>query len=150
LINPDRQRTAALDQSGRRCQKIAQWIATAADHFPAVTPGCADPAKGLFSAGCQPAEPGHRWLTVQGAYADNPVVLDRWATKGAVFDSPHPALESGKAGTLIIEFSDCNTGTVSYDITSIDCHGVIPIARIALDNVPFCESLNEQLQQNQR
>jgi hypothetical protein len=36
---------------------------------------------------------------------------------------------------------------VTYEITSLDISGVIPIERIVLDNVPLCELLNEQEQE---
>jgi hypothetical protein len=42
-------------------------------------------------------------------------------------------------GDILLEFSDCENGTVSYDIASLDLQGEIPIKRIALDNVPGCE-----------
>jgi hypothetical protein len=35
---------------------------------------------------------------------------------------------------------------VSYDIQSVDRKGVIPIERVAPDNVVLCETLNAQLQ----
>ena len=44
---------------------------------------------------------------------------------------------------MIVEFTDCNAGTVRYDIPSVDRQGVIPIERIALDNVPLCEELDK-------
>jgi len=92
-------------------------------------------------------DPGHRWLTAFGSYADNQAVLDIEVTQGGVFDAPNPATTQDLNGTIILEFSDCNAGAVSYDITSIDRQGVIPIERIALDNVLLCESLEAQLQQ---
>jgi len=93
-------------------------------------------------------EPGHRWLTAFGAYADNKAVLDIELTQGGVFDSSTPAPTQTLDGTIILEFSSCNAGTVTYDIPSIGQQGVIPIQRAALDNVPLCESLAAQLQQS--
>lgn len=86
-------------------------------------------------------EPGHRWLTALGPYAGNTAVLDIELTQGGVFDMSQPAPTRSSDGTIILEFQDCNTGTVSYDITSVDRQGEIPIERIALDNVPACEAL---------
>jgi len=94
-------------------------------------------------------DPGHRWLTAFGSFADNQAVLDIEVTLGGVFDASAPTPIQEPGGTIILEFSDCNAGTLSYDITSIDRQGVIPIERIALDNIPLCESLLEQLQQVQ-
>jgi hypothetical protein len=42
-----------------------------------------------------------------------------------------------------LEFSGCNEGLVTYEITSLDISGEIPIERIVLDNVPLCEMLAE-------
>jgi len=92
-------------------------------------------------------DPGQRWLTAFGAYADNRAVLDIEVTQGGIFDASNPVPTQGLDGTIILEFSDCNSGTVSYDIPSVDRQGVIRMERIALDNVPLCESLEAQLQQ---
>ena len=99
------------------------------------------PSEGVTA---QLGEPGHRWLTAQGPYADNQAVLDVWVFSGGVFDSAEPAVNSVKDGEVVVEFSSCNSGTVSYDLVSADRQGVIPIERIALDNVALCEALSEQ------
>jgi hypothetical protein len=91
-------------------------------------------------------EPGHRWLTAFGAYTNNKAVLDIEITQGGVFDSPEPRPTQDLDGTITLEFSGCNAGTVTYDIPSIGIQGVVPIERIALDNVPFCESLEAELE----
>jgi len=49
-------------------------------------------------------------------------------------------------GTMIIEFADCNDALITYDITSPDISGEVPIQRIVSENVPACELLVEQLQ----
>jgi lysophospholipase L1-like esterase len=89
----------------------------------------------------QLGEPGHRWLTAQGPYAKNAAVLDIWISRNGMFDSPEPEVIQEKDGKIILEFDNCNSGTVVYDIPSIGRHGVVPIQRIVLDNVPLCESL---------
>jgi endonuclease I len=91
-------------------------------------------------------EPGHRWLTAFGAYTNNKAVLDIEITQGGVFDSPEPRPTQDLDGTITLEFSGCNAGIVTYDIPSIGTQGVVPIERIALDNVPFCESLEAELE----
>jgi DNA-binding beta-propeller fold protein YncE len=91
-------------------------------------------------------EPGHRWLTAFGSYADNRAVLDIEVTQGGIFDASNPVPTQDLDGTIILEFSNCNAATVNYDIPSVDRQGVIPIERIALDNMPLCESSQEQLQ----
>ncbi len=89
----------------------------------------------------QLGEPGHRWLTAQGAYAGNQAVLDIWVSEGGIFDSGQPAPMLRQDGEIVLEFNDCDSGTVSYNIPSIGKQGSIPIERVVLDNVPLCESL---------
>ncbi len=84
---------------------------------------------------------GQRWMTALGSYSDNQAVLDIYQAEGGLFDMSAPEPNQTKDGTLIVEFSDCNSGTITYDIPSIDRKGVIPIQRIALDNVSLCEAL---------
>ncbi len=86
-------------------------------------------------------DPGHRWLTAQGSYAGNKAVLDVYETKGGVFDEGTPAPATTKDGTIIVEFSGCEAGTVSYDISSINQQGVVPIERIVADNIALCIAL---------
>jgi flagellar basal body rod protein FlgG len=89
-------------------------------------------------------EPGHRWLTAQGEYEENIAILDVYITAGGLFDSPLPEPVTEPYGEIMLEFSTCNAGTVTYDIPSVDRQGVIPIERIVLDNVPLCYLLNSE------
>jgi hypothetical protein len=93
------------------------------------------------SATANIGEPGHRWLTAFGPYADNQAVLDIEITQGGVFNAANPAPAQHLDGTVILDFSDCNSGTITYDIPSIGRQGVIPIQRISSDNTPACEAL---------
>ena len=86
---------------------------------------------------------GHRWLTAFGPYEGNTAMLNVDVTSGGIFDSPTPATTSVPGGTVMVEFDGCESGTVSYDITSAAIAGEIPIQRIALDNVVICEALAE-------
>jgi hypothetical protein len=89
-------------------------------------------------------DPGHRWITAQGEYVDNEALLEVWVTQGGVFDSEEPTPDRYQDGEMLLEFSTCNAGTVTYDIPSIDRQGVVPIERITLDNVPMCYLLGDQ------
>lgn len=60
-------------------------------------------------------------------------------TQGGVFDTAEPSPVQSPDGTIVLEFGNCNAGLVTYDITATGDQGVIPIERIALDNVPACE-----------
>ena len=49
----------------------------------------------------------------------------------------------GSDGTLLLTFDDCNSGTVEYDIPSINQQGIVPIQRVANDNIAICEALSD-------
>ena len=85
-------------------------------------------------------------LTAQGPYADNKAVLDIFITKGGIFDASPPEPTSQKDGDMLLEFSGCNAGTITYTIPSINRQGTVPVERIALDNIPLCETLATQAQ----
>lgn len=89
-------------------------------------------------------EPGHRWLTAFGNYAGNLAVLDVELTVGGIFNSDEPAPVQSADGTIEIEFIDCNSAIIRYDITSAGVIGEIPISRIAIDNVPLCQAAQPQ------
>lgn len=86
-------------------------------------------------------EPGHRWLTAFGDYSGDTAVLDIEITQGGVFDAPEPQPSQSLDGTITVTFTDCSSGVVEYDITSVGRTGSVPIQRLANDNIPFCESL---------
>ena len=87
--------------------------------------------------------PGQRWLTAQGNFAGNIANMAIFSTEGGVFDSAAPDPVSMQDGTMVIEFTDCTAGTVTYDIPSVGRQGVIAIQRVALDNVALCEALKD-------
>jgi plastocyanin len=86
-------------------------------------------------------EPGHRWLTAFGDFTGNAAVLDVELTQGGVFNAAEPEVEQSSDGSILLECTGCNACTVTYDIASAGRQGVIPIERIATDNVPACEAL---------
>ena len=83
-------------------------------------------------------EPGHRWLTAQGSYQGAAALLEISNTFGGIFDSPLPETSTVPAGEILLEFSNCNSGTVSYDMPSIGLQSIVSIERITLDNVSLC------------
>jgi peptidyl-prolyl cis-trans isomerase A (cyclophilin A) len=83
-------------------------------------------------------EAGHRWLTAFGGFVGNRAELAIEVTQGGVFDSGSPTPTQTVDGTIILEFTDCENGTLTYNIPSLNLMGVIPITRIAPDNVPRC------------
>jgi len=90
-------------------------------------------------------DPGHRWLTAQGPYVGDTANLTIFVTEGGVFDSaePEPSTDPTGDGLLTIEFADCSTGLVTYEINSLGISGEIPIQRIVPDNVVLCEVLGQ-------
>ena len=88
--------------------------------------------------------PGQRWLTAQGPYDGQVAELTIYVTTGGVFDSAQPQATTDQAGdgSMVIEFRDCESGLVSYNITSLGISGSIPIQRTAKDNVALCEALS--------
>jgi len=85
--------------------------------------------------------PGQRWLTAAGPYEGHLAQLEIDITTGGIFDAAEPKPEHAPGGTIQLHFDDCKSGTVSYEIPSINQMGIIPIERVSLDNVSLCETL---------
>jgi hypothetical protein len=84
-------------------------------------------------------------MTAIGPITDNRVMMNITMTSGGIFDTDTEIERTdppGSDGTLILTFYDCNSGTVKYDITSINRQGTVPIRRVADDNIVLCEALN--------
>ena len=45
---------------------------------------------------------------------------------------------------MILEFADCTQALITYEMTSPELSGEIPIQRIVPDNVPLCEALGDR------
>jgi hypothetical protein len=88
-------------------------------------------------------DPGHRWFNALGDYYGNQAVLEISIASGGLFDTPTEITEVND-GTIVLTFTDCENGTVEYDIPSIDRSGVVPIQRIVGDNIALCEALMSQ------
>ena len=69
---------------------------------------------------------------------------DEDAPAGGIFDAAQPpaSTDPGGYGLLTIEFADCNTALLTYQINAPAISGQFPIERIALDNVALCEVLS--------
>jgi len=91
-------------------------------------------------------DPGHRWLTAQGAYSGDTATLDIFETSGGVFDAADPAAETDPIpiGSMLITWSDCSTAELLYDIPDQNLSGALPLQRIVPDNVPLCEAGQQQ------
>jgi hypothetical protein len=87
---------------------------------------------------------GHRWLIALGAINGNQAEMDIDVPSGGLFDTATEIGHTdppGSDGSIKLTFHDCNSGTIEYDITSINQQGTVPIQRVANDNIGLCESL---------
>ena len=93
-------------------------------------------------------DPGHRWLTAIGTIVGNQVRMDIDVTSGGIFDTVVDEIKHtvppGSDGTFILTFDSCTSGTVEYDMPSLNLSGIVPIQRVANDNVALCEALTNQ------
>jgi len=88
---------------------------------------------------------GHRWITALGPITGNQVLMEIEMTSGGVFDTATDIQRTdppGSDGTILLIFTSCNSGTVEYDIPSIHRQGIVPIQRVAGDNIALCQALN--------
>jgi hypothetical protein len=85
--------------------------------------------------------PDQRWMTAQGTYDGGQAEMEILVFGGGLFDTGTPEPEHAVDGSILLQFENCNSGTVTYDIPSIGRTGTIPIQRISIDNVPHCEQM---------
>ncbi len=92
-------------------------------------------------------DPGHRWFTALGSIDGDGSEMEITITSGGLFDTPPgDDLARRDDGTLTLKFNNCNEGTASYNIPSINAQGEVPIERVAIDNVALCNALLRQSQ----
>ena len=93
-------------------------------------------------------DPGHRWLTALGEIDGDQSEMTIYITSEGLFDTPPDEdLPSVEDGTIVLKFNSCNEATASYNISSITAQGVVPLQRVAIDNVVLCEELLRASQQ---
>lgn len=95
-------------------------------------------------------DPGHRWMSALGVINNDESVMNIEITSGGIFDESSDIQRTnppGSDGTLMLKFDNCNSGSIDYDITSIGAQGVIPIQRVAGDNIALCDALLKMSQQ---
>ncbi len=89
-------------------------------------------------------DPGHRWMTAGGVIENDHATMDIEFTSGGIFDAASDIVRTeppGSDGTLKLKFDNCSSGSIEYDIKTIDAQGTVPIQRVATDNVPLCDAL---------
>ena len=87
---------------------------------------------------------GHRWLTAIGPIEGNQAMMNIEMTSGGIFDTATDIQRTdppGSDGTIKLIFQNCSSGAIEYDIPSINQQGIVPIQRVADDNIKICEAL---------
>jgi len=82
-----------------------------------------------------------RWLTALGDYQGNQAFLELALTSGGVFLSEQSPATSREYGVLDLEFSDCETATVRYEIPELNMVGKFPLQKISDETHKTCEIL---------
>jgi PKD repeat protein len=87
-------------------------------------------------------EAGHRWITASGPYANDTAILDVFLSTDGTLDSPEPPIFTNPEpyGTIVIQWTSCNSAVLTYEIPSLDLLGEIDIQRAFPENVPVCEA----------
>lgn len=85
----------------------------------------------------------HRWLTALGPITGDTSLMDITFASGGMFDIATD-IQRADGGTITLIFDSCNSGSVAYDIPSISKSGVVPIQRVADDNIKICDALNAE------
>lgn len=91
-------------------------------------------------------EPGHRWLTALGNYSGDTSLLEVELSFGGVFDSATPLVSQNPYGNITVTWFDCDNAVLTYNIPLAGVSGVIPLQRIAVDNIARCEELEAESQ----
>ncbi|MEM9305481.1 MAG: hypothetical protein AAGE01_25455, partial [Pseudomonadota bacterium] len=86
--------------------------------------------------------PGQRWFTAIGPIDGDRATLDVAYTTGGTFGavSAEQRTDTGQ-GTVTIQFDDCRSATLTYDLPGASRQGSIPLQRLTDDNVALCEAL---------
>ena len=89
-------------------------------------------------------EAGHRWLTALGPIDGARAELDVFLARGGVFDSADPPIETPQTpvGSMTVEFENCVSGTIAYDLAVPAVSGVIPVQPLTLQHVESCELMS--------
>ncbi len=101
-------------------------------------------------AGLPPATVGdinHRWLTAQGTFRNNEAVLDVFLTTGGLFNDPAmvSVTNPNRYGRIVLTYSDdCRSGLMEFELFEQELSDILPIERIANDNVPLCMELDQE------
>ncbi len=87
-------------------------------------------------------DPGQRWLTALGPYEGAQAELVVYSASNGLFDAAFPVPELSPVGSIHLQFEDCYTGMINYELPGIGRSESIPIERVASDNISLCEALS--------
>lgn len=82
---------------------------------------------------------GQRWLVAQGPFAGNRAELELLSSSGGLFDRVSPESELESVGFMTLQFEDCSRGSITYTLMTLFGGYMMPIERVASDNVGRCE-----------
>jgi len=83
---------------------------------------------------------GQRWLTAQGPLSGTRAEIAVYETTGGSFDDP-TVVSSEQIGTMTIEFNNCNSANLSFELTNESISGSIDILRAVPGTEALCEEL---------
>jgi hypothetical protein len=89
-------------------------------------------------------EPGHRWLTALGPIDGARAELDVFLARGGVFDAAVPPIETPqtRVGSMTVEFDNCVSGTIAYDLAIPAISGVMAVQPLTTQHVESCELMS--------
>lgn len=86
-----------------------------------------------------------RWVTAVGSFSGNRAVLKAELTSGGRFNSSNPVpVQDTNYGEIILEFSNCSEGRVSFNFPTVGEAGEFAISRVLDSNERLCEELRAQ------
>ncbi len=91
-----------------------------------------DTAAGASGGGIAGAE--QRWFTAQGRYVGNRADLTVFQTRFGQFNRATPVTTT-PVGTMRVEFIDCSSATVTFNLSAFGLSGSVPIVRLLPDVV---------------
>jgi hypothetical protein len=96
--------------------------------------------------------PGQRWLVAHGSFDGAMAELEVNSMSGGLFDDPNAQPIPSPTGSILLQFDNCNSGSVTYDLVTTDgsLQGFIPIERVNSDNVARCEQEGKQSREGKR
>ena len=88
---------------------------------------------------------GQRFLTGAGTISDNRAIIDIDLTSNGLFNVPNTEQQvewTSGYGKFILKFETCESGTLEYSIPSANEVGIVPLQRVAGDNIGLCQKLS--------